>query len=86
MNFANANLVLFVKVFSTKIGVAHFGLFLVCGESTKVFSAKSYIASFRESFIPRKFPTTRQLYNFIICLNGVMQSTTIFLRNSNKFL
>ena len=28
----------------------------VCGESTKVFSTKSYISAIRESFLPRKFP------------------------------
>ena len=57
-----ANLVPFVKVISTKIGLSRFGLFPVCGESTKVFSAKYYISLIRESFLPRKFPTIRYIH------------------------
>ena len=41
---------------SSIVGQVCLSQYPVCGESTKVFSAKSYISSIRESFLPRKFP------------------------------
>ena len=38
-------------------------LYPVGGESTKVFSTKSYISLIRESFLPRKFPAVRYAFN-----------------------
>ena len=51
--------------FLHEMGVAHIAYYLVGGESTEVFSTKSYISRIRESFLPRKFPAIRYEVNLV---------------------